>query len=60
MYFCLLCSYFVAFIQTGGPYSKRGRITPLYIVSIASCFIPQDNLADLDKMWISFVHLSAA
>ena len=60
MYFFRLCSYFITFIQTGAPYSKRGRMVPFYIVFIASCFIPQDILADLDKMWISFAHLSAA
>ena len=33
IYFCLLCSYFMASIQTGAPYSRRGKMAPLYMVS---------------------------
>jgi len=59
MTFCLLCSYFIASIQAA-PSNRSGRMAPLYIVLITSCLILQDALEDSDKLWISFVHLSAA
>jgi len=42
IYFCLLYAYFIASIQTGAPYSRKGSTAPLYIVFIASCLSPQD------------------
>jgi len=39
IYFCLLCSYFMASIQTGAPYSRRGKMAPLYMVFIHTYII---------------------
>jgi len=50
IYFNLMCSYFIASIQTRAPYNKSGSIPPLYIVSSASCLSPHHILADLDKL----------
>src|SRR5215469_4780852 len=58
-YFCLLCPYFIASNHTGAPYVSSGRMAPLYIVAIASCLIPHCSLAARDRLYISFVHLSA-
>ena len=60
MYFCLLCSKFIASIHTGAPYVSRGRIAPLYIVAVASCLIPHVKFAAFDKLYISFALFSAA
>ena len=57
--FCLLCSYFIASIQTGAPYSRRGKMAPLYMAFKVSCLIPHVSLTGLDKLYISFVHLCA-
>ena len=59
MYFCLFWSKFIASIHTGAPYVSRGRIAPLYIVSIASCLILHVNFAPFDKLRISFAIFSA-
>ena len=60
MYVCLLCLYFIVSIHTGAPYVSKGRMASLYIVAIASLLIPHDNFAALDRVSISFAHLSAA
>ena len=59
MYFCLLCSKFIASFNTG-PHVSRGRIAPLYVFAIASHLIPHDNFAAFYKLCISFSLLSAA
>ena len=48
--FILLYEYFIASVQIGSPYSKRGNIAPLYIVFRASFLSPHVTLADLDKL----------
>jgi len=50
MYFLLLHVYFIASIQTGAPYSNRGRMAPSYIILRTSChdFV---ILADLDRLY---------
>jgi len=37
----------------------KGRMAPLYIVPIASLLNPHDNFAALDRVCVSFAHLSA-
>jgi len=60
MYFLLSHVYVIASIQTGAPYSSRGRMAPSYIILSNSCRILHVILADLDRLYISLVHFSAA
>ena len=50
IYLHLLCSYFIASIQTGVSCSRRGDNVHFFIVFSASCLSPHDILADLDKL----------
>jgi hypothetical protein len=54
----LLRWYFIASIYTGAPYKSRGSIAPLYILAITPYLNPHVSLATLDRLCVSFVHLS--
>ena len=56
LYMVLLHSFSSASIQTGTPYNRSGKITPLYMVFRASWLSPQQCFADCDRACISFVH----
>jgi len=58
--FSLLYAHFAASIQAGAPYSRTGRTAASYTVFSASCLSRHDILADLDNLWISLAHFSAA
>jgi len=48
----------MASIHTRAPYESRGSIAPLYIVAIAPYPNPHVSLATLDRLCVSFAHLS--
>ena len=56
LYIVLLRVFSMVLVHTGAPYSIRGRMAPLYMVSSVACFNPQVNFADLASVCISVEH----